>query len=49
MGPIIDPKNRFQQQCTKSSFRKQSDERSFQPFENHFKLNVIFSNFCKYV
>jgi hypothetical protein len=25
------------------------DAKKFQPFENHFKLHVIFSNFRKYL
>jgi hypothetical protein len=40
---------RFQQQRTKPPFYMKFDAKKFQPFENHFKLHVIFSSFRKYL
>jgi hypothetical protein len=34
---------------TNPPFHMKSDVKFFQPFENHFKLHVIFSSFRKYL
>ncbi len=45
----INPLGRFQQHRTKPPFHMKFHVKKFQPFENHFKLHVIFSSFRKYL
>jgi len=49
VGQNIDPFCWFWQHCANPLFRMQADAKSFQPFENHFKFDVIFNNFHKYL
>jgi hypothetical protein len=49
VGQSIDPFCRFWQHHANPFFCMWTDAKKFQPFENHFKLDVIFSNFHKYL
>jgi hypothetical protein len=48
VGHNIDPLCRFQKHCINLPSPMFFDVRNFQPFENNFKLDVIFSSFHKY-